>query len=1149
MKKQFFSTMKIMSAALLAAAALMTSCEQGPEEDLGNTIKIKATIENFEATGGVADGSFEEGDAIGLHIITPSKLHLNNSKFTYSDGKFGSSQPRYWHGEAEVEAELIAYSPYWSKGAYSADNGYSMSLNTDQSTKQAYKASDLMFAYATSKPTNKEVELPFKHILSKMEMVIENPKNETIESITVSNLSNVVTYKYATKSVVPSNTKSDFIPAAVTMGDKSAYVLIVAPQTVSGSVISINTTSGKLFRYEIAETTFESGKAYGSTLSLANESLKGTFTPSVTDWVTENDGAMEFERIENDIIIQDNPSIDDVDPTLAWPLISTLPSLVAPDTTSDVVVVLNTEGTDVTSKDVLYAHTGVITSNSTSGDDWKYVKHAWDEDAADCRLTHIGGSIFALLIPGGPREFYGVPEGEELKQLAFVFRTSGGTKEVKNNGQDIYVDLVDASEFVVKFVSPSHGEIVAMGDVVSVRAAAQNAKSISLMLNGSEVATSNYSQISYDHTVSEVGDLVFEAVATDANGATASASVTVAALGATENMARPAGVKEGVTINGSEATVVLYAPGKNQVILLGDFNGFAPSNEYMMKRDGDYFWTTVSNLKPNTEYAYQFLVDGTIRVGEQYSEKVLDPWNDSWINYYYDDATQSKLPKPVPVYPDLKEYPANTTDIVSVFETNEVEYSWNITNFDRPTQNSLVIYELLVRDFTEEGTIAAVIDRLDYLDALGVNAIELLPIQEFDGNDSWGYNPCFYFAPDKAYGTKEDYKRFVDECHKRGIAVILDVVFNHTTGQFPWAKMWWDQSKNKTASNNPFFNVDAPHNWSVYHDLNHTYHKTRSYIKDVLRFWLKEYNIDGYRFDLTKGIVQNPGNYDASGYSQQRIDWLKEYADAIREAEGGSDAYIIFEHFCDKSEEDVLAAHRGIMLWRNANNASCQSGMGYGSDSDFSSISAYGRVGFAESHDEERVAYKIKAYGASNLKDNFPSANVTTQLTGLYAVEFLSPYPKMLWQFGELAYDYSIDMNDKGQLGNGDQYRTHRKPIPWKLGYDKDVNRTALYENLCKIISFRTENPQIFSSDSGDNHRKTWNVGGGSMGGKTLVLSNSYGGVIAIANLSANSATTTVSVPQSGEWTNILTGKKENLGSSYTVTLGAHQCVVLGRVN
>jgi len=97
-----------------------------------------------------------------------------------------------------------------------------------------------------------------------------------------------------------------------------------------------------------------------------------------------------------------------------------------------------------------------------------------------------------------------------------------------------------------------------------------------------------------------------------------------------------------------------------------------------------------------------------------------------------------------------------------------------------PENARLSIYELLIRDFTEEGTYKAVQEKLEYLKRLGVNTIELMPVSEFEGNSSWGYNPNFYFAPDKYYGTSESLKQFIDECHKNGIAVIMDIVHSHT---------------------------------------------------------------------------------------------------------------------------------------------------------------------------------------------------------------------------------------------------------------------------------------------------------------------------------------------------------------------------------
>ena len=197
--------------------------------------------------------------------------------------------------------------------------------------------------------------------------------------------------------------------------------------------------------------------------------------------------------------------------------------------------------------------------------------------------------------------------------------------------------------------------------------------------------------------------------------------------------------------------------------------------------------------------------------------------------------------------------------------------------------DDIVIYEMHFRDFTSTGDINGAMEKLDYLQALGVNAIELMPVQEFEGNDSWGYNPCSYFALDKAYGTRRMYREFVDACHSRGIAVLVDVVYNQATGAHPYAKLYWDATNNKTASNNPWFNVDAPHPYSVFHDWNHEFELTREHVKKSLRYLLEEYKVDGFRFDLTKGFTnKNSTESTASNYDQSRIDILKDYNNAIR---------------------------------------------------------------------------------------------------------------------------------------------------------------------------------------------------------------------------------------------------------------------------
>ena len=795
-----------------------------------------------------------------------------------------------------------------------------------------------------------------------------------------------------------------------------------------------------------------------------------------------------------------------------YPLISTDPAFVTEAMTEDITVILNTAGTAADGfTGELYAHTGVLTDKSTSNGDWKYVLSDWGNNIPECKLQSKGDNIWHYTIKGGVHAWYGVPDSEKVTHIAFVFRSADCSIEVKDNGADIFVELATEG-LSVKIISPAHGAILQVGQEYTVQVQQQAATSVKLYKNDTPVAETGGATLSYAYAPTEPEDVVFKAVATDGTN-TVEESVKVAVLGETENATRPADAKNGVTINGNEATFVLFAPGKQSVVLLGDFNDYAPSNESMMKRDGDYFWITISGLEEGVEYGYQYLVDGTIKIGDPYATKILDPWNDKWIS--------------ASVYPNLKAYPAEyTSDIVSVFELNPAEYNWTATSYERPAENSLAIYELLIRDFTEEGSINAVTAKLDYLETLGVNAIELMPIQEFDGNDSWGYNPCFFFAADKAYGTEEAYKSFIDECHKRGIAVILDVVFNHATGQHPYAKMWWDGGANKTTSNNPFFNVDAPHNWSVFHDFNHTYQYTVEYIDDVLEYWMEEYNVDGFRFDLTKGFVQTPGNYDAGGYSAQRIGILKHYAETIRAVD--EDAYIIFEHFCDQREETELYNSVGALCWNNNQRGGYkESVLGFtgGGKSNFSDFKK-GRINNIETHDEERIAYDAIKYAQSWAK---PWDVLTKRLQAVYAFHFLTPYPKMMWQFGELGYDVSIEENG----------RTGRKPVRWN--YFEDANRKALYDAMSKYVSWRTDHQEYYGQDNLSVH--TWNVNDAHMSGKTLVMDK----VIVVANFTNAQASTTISNPNPGEWTNLMTGENVQVNGSHTFTLDGSDYIVLVR--
>jgi 1,4-alpha-glucan branching enzyme len=201
--------------------------------------------------------------------------------------------------------------------------------------------------------------------------------------------------------------------------------------------------------------------------------------------------------------------------------------------------------------------------------------------------------------------------------------------------------------------------------------------------------------------------------------------------GTTVNEPLPSGVKDGIQYPSDDSvTFVLYAPGKNFIYLTGDFNDWMPDSIYMMKKDGDRFWVTTGGLVPEKEYAFQYLIDGELRIADPYTEKILDPDNDKHI--------------PASVYPNLIPYPhGKTSHIAGVVQPGKVPFDWGEGEYSIPSQYNLIIYELLIRDFVSSHDIKEVTDRLDYLQKLGVNAIELMPFSEFEGNSSWGYNPSF----------------------------------------------------------------------------------------------------------------------------------------------------------------------------------------------------------------------------------------------------------------------------------------------------------------------------------------------------------------------------------------------------------------------
>ncbi len=696
----------------------------------------------------------------------------------------------------------------------------------------------------------------------------------------------------------------------------------------------------------------------------------------------------------------------------------------------------------------VYAHTGVITDKSTGDSNWKYAP-TWGDNSAKYKMTRISANVYALEITPNIREYYGVAAGEVIQKMAFVFRSADNSKEGKDTGnKDIFIQVSDA-KLTVAIESPLDKSLVPAGTDVAVKVNAILSDQLALYINGSQVASTAETSIHY--TLSGVSENQYEIKAVATLGAESVEDVvTIFTRGNTVEAPMPANLKRGVNRTSSTSvTVVLFAPQKEFVYLMGDFNDWTPRSDYLMKKAGENFWLTLEGLDPQVEYAYQFWFDNGLKVADPYATKILDPWNDIYIT----DA----------VYPNLKAYPEGKTDeIVSVFRTTQEAFQWTVSDLVAPETADLVIYEILIRDFTHERDIKTITDTLSYLKRLGVNAIELMPFNEFEGNDSWGYNPSFYFATDKAYGTVADYKTFIDECHKNGMAVIMDMVLNHSFGQSPFARMYMESGK--PASNNPWYNRE--HNmqepaaqWG--HDFNHESIHTKALTDSICSYWMSEFKVDGFRFDFTKGFTNTKygvGDW-ASVYDAPRIAILKRMVDEIWKRK--SDAIVIFEHLAENKEEKELAEH-GILFWGNHNHNYSEATMGYNENgkSDFSWASYQERdwsapriVNYMESHDEERLMYKNLQYGNTN--GNYSVKYKPTALKRMEAAAaffYPIPGPKMIWQFGELGYDVSIDDPD----------RLAPKPPKWE--YLDDEDRAHLFKVHQTLIALKHYEP-VFSTD------------------------------------------------------------------------------------
>ncbi len=701
------------------------------------------------------------------------------------------------------------------------------------------------------------------------------------------------------------------------------------------------------------------------------------------------------------------------------------------------------------------------------------------------RMTSLGNDRWSFKLK--PRDYYKVPADKFIKKLGLLLKSGDG----KAQTEDFILNLFD-EKLSYKVLEPDANKIFEANEPIKVRI--KTSKVVDLItLQGQSFAKTDSASV-----IVPAGS-AFASLTIVSGSEEIKERINFIIKPKINILNLPPNIKDGINyINENSVTLSFFCPKKSFVYLIGDFNEWKVDPKYLMNQtpDGERYWLTINGLDKNTAYAFQYLIDGKIAVGDPYCEQILDPKFDSAI--------------PKSTFPNLKIYPANNTfgGTVSVLQTAQSAFNWKVNNFKRPAKENLVIYELLVRDFVASRSYREVADSVGYFKRLGVNAIELMPINEFTANDSWGYNPTYYMAVDKAYGTKDDLKFLIDKCHENGIAVILDVVFNHVDLEFPYAKAYWDGSQ--PSKDSPFLNQKATHPFSVFFDFNHESLATQNYFDRVLEFWLKEYKIDGYRFDLSKGFTQkltDPnvglwGQYDAN-----RVRILKRFYDKIRTYD--KDAYLILEHFAENNEEVELANY-GFMLWGNMNGNFRN--IIKGTNTDLNGLNYQSRgwnepnlVSYMESHDEERIFFDALTNGKNEVK----SLNaVLERAKATSALFFAYPGPKMVWQFGEFGYDVSINSND----------RTGVKPQKWE--YLKDPNRSKLFKVYAELIKLKTTEAAFLSKDFRESTSGIV---------KQVALNHSSMNVRIVANLGIGTEKGIINFESVGKWYDYFTGTELNI--------------------
>ena len=476
-------------------------------------------------------------------------------------------------------------------------------------------------------------------------------------------------------------------------------------------------------------------------------------------------------------------------------------------------------------------------------------------------------------------------------------------------------------------------------------------------------------------------------------------------------------------------TLVVYAPSQSvmQVIISPAGEIGSSSDALVMKKASgldDVWWLELDLALGQYDYEY-LLLDGT-RIPDPLSRRL--------------ESNRTRI--------EIGSGGISTAD----------DYQWQSNSYSRPDLDTLIIYEMHIDDYAAvgngQGRFSHIIDKLDYIKSIGINAIELLPITDFPGTHSWGYDPHLISAVESNYGTPEEFKKLVDQAHLRGIAVIMDIVWNHIRSSSP---IWQIQPNYEL---NPYIKLhnelnpnETEGSWGML-DWDHFNLQTVEYINQVNNIWLDEYRVDGFRYDATRMIGWNLNqpeyaipawtsiiaNADPTVYQIAEHlpadPWLVN-STSLTSSWHDSFHDRLLDHIHGGNPSTLTLMNQVVRLYEYSNS---------GSNYQYPNQA----VKYMVSHDEqsliqEMVVFNNYTLDQARVKDKFYAS-----------ILFTSQGIPMIFQ----GQEFGLQTGWNDDNGNGDyEEKLQYRPIDWSY-LETDAAQSHL-DHYKKLIQFRKSNPAI----------------------------------------------------------------------------------------